>query len=108
MGVIGLIIGTSAGQFAGAWAYWQVRGYNPDPAVHEVLAAAAAGLVTTVVASAVYVLLGVHTWVLGDGTPWGMSVFIGLCMGLCQAILFRGRPSRARRPMSAVHRERDF
>ena len=102
MGVGGFIIGTVAGQFAGAWAYWRVRGQRSEPATRETRAAIAAGLVTTLVASAIYVPLGVHAWLGGDGTPWGASVFLGVCMGVCQGVLFRGRPLRAQPPKSAL------
>ena len=103
MGVAGFIIGTVAGQFSGAWAYWRIRNHagSADP---EFDAAWAAGLVTTVIASAFYIPLGVHTWVAGDGAPWGLSVFLGACMGICQGMLFRGRPLRARPPGSTPPR----
>ena len=99
MGVAGFIIGTAAGQFSGAWAYWRIRNRagSADP---EFDAAWAAGLVATVIASAVYIPLGVHTWLGGDGAPWGLSVFLGVCIGICQGMLFRGRPLRARPPGS--------
>jgi uncharacterized membrane protein (DUF2068 family) len=80
--------------------YWQIRGDNPRPAKSETRATAAAGLVTTVIASAIYIPLDVHTWVGGEGTSWGASVFLALCMGICQALLFRGRPLRPRPPRS--------
>src|SRR6266516_539403 len=107
LGTAGFIIGTVAGQLAGAWAYWRIRGNSPGQlnreddtaaANREFDAAWAAGFVTAVVASAIYIPLGVHTWVGGNGTHWGMSVFLGLCAGLCQGILFRGRPLRPRPP----------
>ena len=106
MGTAGLIIGTVAGQFAGSWAYWRVRGRGPGPSDRDALAAAnrdfdaawAAGVVTTLVASVIYISLGVHTLVLGDGTSWGFALFLGGCMGLCQGMLFRGRPWRPRPP----------
>jgi hypothetical protein len=97
MGVAGFIIGSVGGQFAGAWVYWQIRGDGPE---REARAAAAAGLVTMVIASAIYIPLRVHTWVGGTDAPWGVSVFLGLCMGLCQGILFRGRPLPPPRPKS--------
>ena len=92
MGAAGFVIGTVAAQFSGAWAYWQVRGRGPG----EARAAVAAGLVATAVASATYVLVSVHTWLGGSGTPWSASVFLGLCVALCQGVLFRGRPLRRR------------
>ena len=102
MGTLGFIIGTAAGQFSGAWMYWRIREARRTAAVREADAATAAGLVTTAVASAFYIPLGVHTWIGGDGTPWGASVFLAVCMGLCQGILFRGRPLRPRpRPPGA-------
>jgi len=98
MGVTGFIIGSVGGMFSGAWVYWQVRGDSPGAARREARAAAAAGLVTAVIDTVIFIPLGVHTWVGGDGTPWGMSVFLGLCMGMCQGMLFRGKPLRPRRP----------
>ena len=53
MGAAGFVIGTAAGQVAGAWLYWKVRGVGPAPAPREVPAAIAAGVVTAIVASAV-------------------------------------------------------
>jgi hypothetical protein len=98
MGTAGFVIGSVAGQFSGAWVYWRIRGDTSQSSMREGEAAWAAGLVTVVIASAIYVPLGVHTWVGGDGTHWGMSVFLGLCMGLCQGMLFRGRPLPPPRP----------
>jgi uncharacterized PurR-regulated membrane protein YhhQ (DUF165 family) len=89
----GFILGTILGQFAGAWAYWQARRTDASSRRAEWLAAAAGGLVSTLVASAVYVALGVHIWLSGEGTSWGASVFLAVCMSLVQAVLFRGRPS---------------
>jgi len=103
MGVAGFVLGTLAGQFAGAWVYWRIRGNSLPPANREYGAAMAAGFVTTLVASAIYVPLGVHTWLLGDGASWGLSVFLGLCMGISQGLLFRGRPLGPRPPGSTGH-----
>ena len=96
MGILGFIVGTVAGQLCGSWVFWRVRDNNPRPETQEAFAAAAAGLVTAVIATAMYIPLGVHTWVGGIGTPWGMAAFLALSMGLCQAVLFRGRPLRSR------------
>ena len=98
MGMAGFIIGTVAGQFSGAWAYWRIRGKSAASPDREFDAAWAGGLVATVVASAIYVPLGVHIWIGGSGTSWGASVFLGVCMGLAQGMLFRGRPLRPRPP----------
>jgi hypothetical protein len=69
MGVAAFLIGTVAGQIAGAWAYLRVR-RTQEPR-RELLAATMAGLVTTGVASAVYIPLGVHEWLGGVGSSWG-------------------------------------
>ena len=90
----GFIVGTIVGQFCGAWVYWRVRGNRSGPAMREALAATAAGLVTAAIATAVYVPLDVHTWLGGLGAPWGASAFLAVMMGVCQALLFRGRPLR--------------
>ena len=100
MGTAGFVIGTVAGQVSGAWAYWRILGTGPGPSTRELEAGWAAGLVTTVIASAIYIPLGVHTWLGGDGAPWAASVFLALCMGICQGMLFRGRPLRPRPPRS--------
>jgi hypothetical protein len=103
--LVGFIVGTIVGQFCGAWVYWRVRGKNPGPAMREALAAAAAGLVTAAIATAVYVPLDVHSWLGGIGAPWGASAFLALIMGVCQAVLFRGRPLR---PAAGVITQRRF
>jgi len=90
--MIGFIVGTIAAQLAGSWLYWQVRGADPQRRRPEWLAATAAGTLAAVVATAIYVPLRVHTWVGGSGTSWAASIFLGLCMGIVQAVLFRGRP----------------
>jgi hypothetical protein len=101
MGVVSFMAGTVAGQLAGAWVYWRVRGNTPGPSTSEHDAAVAnrefdaawaAGFVTAVVATGVYTALGVHAWLLGSDASWGVSAFLGGCMGLCQGMLFRGRP----------------
>ncbi len=94
MGAGGFIIGTVASQFSGAWVYWRIRGPGAVSPNREYDAAMVAGLVTTVVASAIYILLGVHNWLDGDGASPGLSVFLGLCAGVCQGMLLRGRPLR--------------
>ena len=103
MGLAGFIFGSLAGLFSGAWVYGHVGDDSPVTVKHQLRAAAAAGLVTTVIASAIYIPLRVHIWVGGDGTSWGASVFLALCMGICQGILFRGRPlsHRPSRPSSS-------
>lgn len=92
MGMIGFIIGSAAGQLCGAWIYRLLRSSGRPPDVGRAAASTAAGLVTTVVSTGIYIPFGVHTWVGGDGTTWGASIFLAVCMGLCQAILGRGRP----------------
>jgi len=62
----------------------------------EVRAAIAAGVATTVVAALIYLPFHVHEWIGGSGTSWGMSAFMGVCMGLVQGVLFRRRPLEPR------------
>ena len=92
----GFIFGTLVGQFAGSWAYWRARGEDPSAPRSKWLAATIAGVVTSVAASAIYIPSRVHIWIGGEGTSWGASVFIAGCMGICQAVLVRGRPLSAR------------
>jgi len=87
--MFGFIVGSVIAQFAGAWAY---HASKRRLAFTELLAAIAAGLVTTVVASALYIPFHVHDWLAGPGSSWGSSVFLGLCMGVIQGVLLRGRP----------------
>jgi hypothetical protein len=91
VGVAGFLLGTAVGQLAGAWLYWRVRASH-ELIAREFQAATAAGITTTVVASALYIPLHVHSWIGGEGTPWAASIFLALCMGICQGALFRGRP----------------
>ena len=94
--MFGFVLGTVAAQFAGAWVYLHVRGDALVTTTRGILAASAAGLVTGVIATAIYIPLGVHTWLGGPGTPRFTSAFVGFCAGLCQAVLLRGRPLRRR------------
>jgi len=87
--MIGFIVGSVIAQFAGAWAYHASRKHL---AFTEIPAAIAAGLATTVLASILFILLHVHQWLAGPGASWGNSVFLGLCMGILQGVLLRGRP----------------
>ena len=88
-----VVIGTVGAQFAGAWAYRRVDRSASGDTRRKVLSAIAAGAVTTIVAAPVYMIVGVDSWI-GIGTNWEMSAFFGVCMGICQAVLFRGRPGQ--------------
>lgn len=92
MGAAGFLIASVAGQLSGAWVYWRVRGATETRPSTELRAATASGFVTALIASAAYIPLGIHTWAGGTGTHWGLSVFLGICLGICQAVLFRGSP----------------
>jgi hypothetical protein len=89
MGVAGFILGTILAQFAGGWAYWTSK---RRWAFGETRARLAAGVTTAVVAGVAYVPLGVHRWLSGEDGTWVEAAFIGVCVGLIQGILFRGRP----------------
>jgi hypothetical protein len=51
----------------------------------------AGGLATTLVASVIYLAFGLHKY-LNPPSSWGASLFWGLCFGIVQSVLFRGRP----------------
>ena len=86
MKVVGILITMSAGFFVADWSYRALkRGHTSD-----LIAATVSGLGITVVASVGFLLLKVHQWWFGPETSWGFSVFLGFCVGLCQAVLFRG------------------
>jgi len=99
--MFGFIVGTIAGQLAGSWTYWRVRGTGPTPTHPEWWSATAAGLVAAVAAAVLYLALNVHIWLGGVGSSRGLSLFLALCMGICQAVLFRGRPLRPRTDRAA-------
>lgn len=85
----GFVIGSVLAQFLGAWTFLTAkRQLHFD----EVQSAIISGFATTVVASVAYTLMHVHEWLGGAGTSWGASVFLAVCMGLMQGILFRSRP----------------
>jgi hypothetical protein len=92
MGILGFVVGTIAGQLCGASAYRRIASRSATESHRVLKAAVGAGLTTATCASLVYILLGVHNWAGGAGSSWSLSVFLGLCMGLCQAVLFRDRP----------------
>jgi len=92
MGLAGFIIGSVAGLLSGAWVYEHFRRDSKMSLGHQLRSAAAAGVMTTLIDSAIYVPFRVHVWLGGEGTSWGASVFLALCMGICQGILFRDRP----------------
>ena len=95
MGVLGFIIGTVAGQLCGAVVYSLVNA--SERPLRRLAASISAGLATAACASAVYVLFGVHRWINGPESSWGPSVFLGICIGICQGVLFRDRPFFARK-----------
>lgn len=89
MGLIGFAVGTILGQFAGAWAY---RYSKRRLVLAEWKSAVVSGVATAVVSSLVFVLTSVHDWAGGIGSSWGVSVFLGVCMGIVQGALFPGGP----------------
>ena len=91
MGLLGLLLGAAAAQFLGAWAYLLVK-----PRVsREFVAASAAGFVAGLIATVLYRAFHTYSWISGSDTnPWGLSVFLGVCVGISQGALFRGRPLR--------------
>jgi hypothetical protein len=93
MGVLGFIIGTLAGQLCGGVVYSRVSA--TERPLRRLAASIAAGFATAASASAVYVAFGVHRWLNGPESSWGPSLFLGVCMGICQAVLFRDRPFSA-------------
>ena len=101
--MLGFVVGSFLAQFVAAWAYWRVRGpRGSSPKRPEWLAATADGIGFVLVASGIYVPMGVQFWLLGSDAPWGVSVFMAVCMGLAHAVLFRGRPwARWRAPTLA-------
>ncbi len=90
---LGFIVGSVMAQFAGAWTY---RSAKRRLVLSEARAAIASGFATAIVGTLAYTLLRVHEWLGGQGASWGVSVFIAVCMGLVQGVLFRGRPLEPR------------
>jgi len=92
VGAVSFLLGSIVGQLSGAWVYWRVRSAVQSARTAELGAAAVSGAVTAVIASAAYLGLGIHTWAGGVDAHWGLAVFLGVCLGICQAVLFRGNP----------------
>jgi MFS family permease len=101
IGMIGYLIATVGGAYAGAWVYWRVRGDDPEPSKHERSACVASGMVATIVGTALYYLLGVQVWLVGPDGSWYWSALLGLVLGILQALRFRGKLLR-RRPRARV------
>jgi hypothetical protein len=95
MGIAGFIIGTIAGQICGADVYRRI--ISRATSDRSLQAAIGSGLATAACSSVVYIVLGVHDWLGGADSSWGVSVFLGICMGICQAVLLRDRPHIWRR-----------
>ena len=87
----GFIIGTMLGQLAGSWAYWKVYDRRADHNT-EWRESVVAGTVSAVVAAAVYIPTHVQIWLAGEHGTWKVAVFVAVCMGLCQGILWPERP----------------
>ena len=96
MGILGVVLGTLAGQFAGAWMFLKVRREAQGSLRSEVAAAVTAGVTTAIVSAPIYVVLGVSSWISGGDGRWGISAFLAICVGICQAVLSRSRPLRKR------------
>jgi hypothetical protein len=87
-GPVGFILGTVPAQVAGASLY---RRLQKSPEITALRRSAATGLLSSIVATALYIPLGVGDWVNGS-EDWRVSAFLGLCVGICQATLFKDRP----------------
>jgi hypothetical protein len=84
-----IVIGLLPAQLAGAWAYRKAHRSASAQIRQEWVSATVSGLVTTVVASVIYLAFGLHKQLAG-GSSWGASVFMGACFGICQGVLGRG------------------
>jgi hypothetical protein len=93
VGVLGVVIGVMAGQLCGAFIYQRI---NTRPG-RKIIASVAAGLVTVLCASPVFIAFSVHRWLAGPEASWGASVFLAVCFGICQGVLFKDRPLRGLR-----------
>jgi membrane protease YdiL (CAAX protease family) len=84
------MLGIGASLVAGAWAYWKIRGKELPDVWRETRARILAGLATTVVSAAVFIALDVHKY-FGNEIPWTFSIFLAVCAGICEGVLYRGR-----------------
>jgi hypothetical protein len=89
--VVLVLLGGAIGLIVGAWAYWKTRGDQAPGPWQETRACIVAGSATALVCGAIFTALGVHKWFLGNETPWTASLFLAVCGGLCEGVLFRGR-----------------
>ena len=86
--------GVMAGFFCGDVAYRRVLARSQ----RRVIASIASGLLTTVATSVAFIAMDVHHWFIGPEAPWTASVFLALCFGICQGVLFKDRPLLPPRP----------
>ena len=92
-----IFIGLVPAQLAGASTYLKAKGSRSPRWSREWVAASVAGLVTTLVASPIYLVLGLHKQLAG-GSSWGASVFLAACFGIYEGALGRGRPLQRKPP----------
>lgn len=91
--------------FAGDWSYWKVRGESVAGPWLETRARIVAGVATAAVCGVLFAALSVHKY-FGNETPWTFSLFLGVCGGICEGVLYRGRllkrfhPNAERPPVS--------
>jgi len=76
---------------AGDWTYWKIRGESLAGPWLETRARIVGGLATAAVGGVLFSALGVHKYFFGKETPWTFSLFLGLCVGIYQGVLYRGR-----------------
>lgn len=89
-GPVGFIVGVLASQIAASTVYRRIRQGTTSDAARESRAVVASMAVAAPVASVIFIAFGVHHWLLGDETSWGLSLFFGVCIALTQGLLFRG------------------
>ncbi len=76
---------------AGDWAYWKIRGESLAGPWLETRARILGGLATAGVCGVLFSALGVHKYFFGNETPWTLSLFLGVCVGIYEGVLYRGR-----------------
>ena len=97
LGLAGLVLGLVPGQVAGAITYRRVFKKLSKRTGQHIIAASGSMLVTTVVATPLFVLFGVPNWLTHDTTnDWRVALFTAFCFGIVQGFLMRDRPQLSR------------
>jgi hypothetical protein len=90
LGEIGTVVGLIIAMPGGAFVYRRVHARLAPRRRSRIIAGFAGGLVTALLASAVFIPTRVHVWL--GGYDWRSSVFLAVCFGIIQGALLKENP----------------